>query len=103
MDFGGSKNAGIATGLIDAFVYLGSELQGFILGRVLPDVTRDGAEYTADPNNWKWWAGLPRAIHYHRFAALPPYLECYRQKREKRKHSMTLLGTVQPVAVATFV
>jgi len=55
MDFGGSKNAGIATGLIDAFVYLGSGVQGFLLGRMLPDAARDGADYAADPNNWTAW------------------------------------------------
>ena len=55
MDFGGSKNAGIATGLIDAFVYLGSGAQGFMLGRLLPDATRDGQAFAADPANWKIW------------------------------------------------
>lgn len=55
MDFGGSKNAGIATGIIDAFVYLGSGLQAFVLGQVLPDVQRDGADYAADPSNWDVW------------------------------------------------
>ena len=55
MDFGGSKNAGIATGIIDAFVYLGSGTQAFLLGRILPDVTRDGADYAADPDNWYVW------------------------------------------------
>ena len=55
MDFGGSKNAGIATGIIDAFVYLGSGAQAFILGQMLPDVARDGKAYAEDPNNWYVW------------------------------------------------
>ncbi len=55
MDFGGSKNAGIATGLIDAFVYLGSGVQGFLLGRLLPDAIRDGEAVAADPSNWTAW------------------------------------------------
>lgn len=55
MDFGGSKNAGIATGVIDACVYLGSGLQAFILGRILPDIASDGKEYAADPQNWYTW------------------------------------------------
>lgn len=55
MDFGGSKNAGIATGIIDAFVYLGSGAQAFILGNMLPDVNSDGKEFAADPNNWYIW------------------------------------------------
>lgn len=55
MDFGGSKNAGIATGIIDAFVYLGSGAQAFILGNVLPDVQADGRAYAEDPSNWIVW------------------------------------------------
>ncbi len=55
MDFGGSKNAGIATGIIDAAVYLGSGLQAFLLGMYLPDVAKDGPEYAADPANWYVW------------------------------------------------
>ena len=64
MDFGGSKNAGIATGMIDAFVYLGSGAQGFLLGMMLPDTKRDGAEFAADPANWSNWplAMLPFVI-----------------------------------------
>lgn len=55
MDFGGSKNAGIATGIIDAFVYLGSGAQAFILGQMLPDVARDGSDFAANPSNWYVW------------------------------------------------
>ncbi|MCL2325179.1 MAG: MFS transporter [Proteobacteria bacterium] len=64
MDFGGSKNAGIATGIIDAFVYLGTGLQAFILGAVLPDMTRDGIEVVSDPANWWAWpmAMLPVVV-----------------------------------------
>ncbi|MBX7096764.1 MAG: MFS transporter [Myxococcaceae bacterium] len=58
-DFGGKKGAGIATGVIDGFVYLGTALQGFIFGHVLPkgDLAKDAA-------NWKVWplAMLPAAI-----------------------------------------
>jgi OPA family glycerol-3-phosphate transporter-like MFS transporter len=36
MDFGGKKNTGVAVGIIDGFVYLGTALQSFVLGRVLP-------------------------------------------------------------------
>ncbi|MEZ0227624.1 MAG: MFS transporter, partial [Planctomycetota bacterium] len=35
-DFGGKKNAGVATGIIDGFVYLGAGLQSLILGHMLP-------------------------------------------------------------------
>ncbi len=54
MDFGGSKNAGIATGLIDAFVYLGSAVQGFMLGNLLPDKDEDPV-FAANPDNWSNW------------------------------------------------
>ncbi|MEZ4365598.1 MAG: MFS transporter [Kofleriaceae bacterium] len=35
-DFGGRKNAGIAVGLIDGFVYIGSMAQSFLYGATLP-------------------------------------------------------------------
>jgi OPA family glycerol-3-phosphate transporter-like MFS transporter len=34
MDFGGTKNAGTAVGLIDGCVYLGTGLQAWALGRL---------------------------------------------------------------------
>jgi len=59
MDFGGKKNAGVATGIIDGFVYLGTALQSFLYGRILP--SGDAAK---DPANWKQWplAMLPVAV-----------------------------------------
>ncbi|MFT3707635.1 MAG: MFS transporter [Archangium sp.] len=59
MDFGGKKGAGIATGIIDGFVYLGSGAQAFIYGRMLP---KDEAAKVAD--NWAPWPGvmIPVAI-----------------------------------------
>ena len=50
MDFGGSKNAGIATGLIDGFVYIGGAISGQVMGHYLPS----GAE-AAIPQNWITW------------------------------------------------
>jgi OPA family glycerol-3-phosphate transporter-like MFS transporter len=38
-DFGGRRNAGTATGLIDGFVYLGTALQAFVYGHLLPEST----------------------------------------------------------------
>ena len=35
-DFGGIANAGIAVGIIDGFVYLGSTVQSFLYGSMLP-------------------------------------------------------------------
>jgi MFS transporter, OPA family, glycerol-3-phosphate transporter len=50
MDFGGKKGAGIATGIIDGFVYLGSATQAFIFGRILPK-----GEIAKSPDAWGPW------------------------------------------------
>ena len=52
MDFGGSKNAGVVTGIIDGFVYLGSGTQAFFYGRYLPS-----GDLAKDPANWSIWPG----------------------------------------------
>jgi OPA family glycerol-3-phosphate transporter-like MFS transporter len=59
MDFGGKKNAGVVTGIIDGFVYLGTGTQAFLYGSTLP---RD--EAAKDPANWTIWPGamLPVAV-----------------------------------------
>lgn len=59
MDFGGKKNAGMAVGIIDGFVYLGTAAQAVLLGRLLPS-----GEAQADPSNWTAWplAMLPVAV-----------------------------------------
>jgi len=59
MDFGGKKNAGVATGIIDGFVYLGTGAQSLLYARILP--SGDAAK---DPANWKQWpiAMIPVAI-----------------------------------------
>lgn len=59
MDFGGTKNAGVVTGIIDGFVYLGTATQAFLYGRILP--TGDLAK-SAD--NWTAWpaAMIPVAV-----------------------------------------
>ncbi len=59
MDFGGTKNAGVVTGVIDGFVYLGTGTQAFLYGVVLPvgEASRDAA-------NWQIWPGamIPVAL-----------------------------------------
>jgi OPA family glycerol-3-phosphate transporter-like MFS transporter len=49
-DFGGSKNAGIVTGVIDGFVYLGSAAQAAIYATALPK-----GDAAKDPSNWNAW------------------------------------------------
>ncbi|MBU6376804.1 MAG: MFS transporter [Bdellovibrionales bacterium] len=50
MDFGGKKNVGVAVGLIDGMVYLGTGLQAVVYGAILPS-----GELAKDPANWKYW------------------------------------------------
>jgi OPA family glycerol-3-phosphate transporter-like MFS transporter len=61
-DFGGRRNAGTATGLIDGFVYYGTALQAEIYGRLLPDEKNTAA--AANIDNWYAWpvAMIPIAV-----------------------------------------
>lgn len=70
-DFAGKKNTGVAVGLIDGFVYLGSMAQSFIYGAALPASKIRDAEgclvsnpAAADPDNWRVWpyAMIPVAL-----------------------------------------
>lgn len=49
-DFGGTKNAGTVTGLVDGLVYLGTGFQSVVLGRITPK-----GDLSADPSNWTAW------------------------------------------------
>lgn len=49
-DFGGKKNTGVAVGIIDGFVYLGTGLQSLLVGMLLP--TGDAAKLPANWINW---------------------------------------------------
>lgn len=50
MDFGGTKGAGIATGIIDGFVYLGTGAQSLLYARLLPS-----GDLAKDPLQWAVW------------------------------------------------
>ena len=58
-DFGGTKNAGLVTGIIDGFVYLGTATQAFLFARILPK-----GEEAKDPAHWIQWPGamVPVAV-----------------------------------------
>jgi len=60
MDFGGRRNAGIAVGIIDGFVYAGTAVMSFTYGAVLPN----GTESAAVISNWRAWplAMIPVAV-----------------------------------------
>jgi len=49
MDFGGSKNAGIAVGIIDGFVYLGTAVMSLVYGIILPKEQLDAVGELAGP------------------------------------------------------
>jgi OPA family glycerol-3-phosphate transporter-like MFS transporter len=50
MDFGGKKNAGVATGIIDGAVYAGTAVQSLLLGKLLP--SGEAAKVTDNWSNW---------------------------------------------------
>ncbi|MDP2874552.1 MAG: MFS transporter [Holophaga sp.] len=49
-DFGGTKNTGIAVGIVDGFVYLGTALQSLVIGKLVPV-----GPAAKDPSNWIAW------------------------------------------------
>jgi OPA family glycerol-3-phosphate transporter-like MFS transporter len=59
MDFGGAKNVGVAVGIIDGFVYLGTAVMSFTYAIILPreELTEAGELVGAatDPANWIAW------------------------------------------------
>jgi OPA family glycerol-3-phosphate transporter-like MFS transporter len=59
MDFGGRKNVGVAVGIIDGFVYLGTGVMSLTYGIVLPseEFDADGklTGPVTDPANWSPW------------------------------------------------
>lgn len=62
MDFGGRRNVGVAVGIIDGFVYLGTGVMSFSYALALPaeQLAPDGS-FTGpatDPANWIWWPAL---------------------------------------------
>lgn len=61
MDFAGSKNTGVAVGLIDGFVYLGTALQAILYAMMLPESNTPAAK---DPSAWWFWpvAMIPIAV-----------------------------------------
>ena len=66
MDFGGRKNVGIAIGIIDGFVYLGTAFMSGLYSIILPSSQADanGVVAAADPQNWHWWplSMIPMAL-----------------------------------------
>ena len=59
MDFGGAKNAGIAVGIIDGFVYLGTAVMSFWYGWRLPK--GEEAKIASNWGEWPLWM-IPLAL-----------------------------------------
>ena len=59
MDFGGTKNVGIAVGIIDGFVYLGTAMMSLTYAAILPEASLDETGKlvgeATDPANWQVW------------------------------------------------
>jgi len=68
MDFGGRKNVGVAVGIIDGFVYMGTAVMALTYGIILPDEELNAAGEivgaSTDPANWLLWpvAMVPFAL-----------------------------------------
>jgi OPA family glycerol-3-phosphate transporter-like MFS transporter len=68
MDFGGKKNVGVAVGIIDGFVYLGTAVMSLTYAFILPqeqlDESRKLVGAATDPANWIGWpvAMIPLAL-----------------------------------------
>ena len=54
MDFGGTRNVGVAVGIIDGMVYLGNGAQSLLYGHLLPEKGKPGevGGPAADASNW---------------------------------------------------
>ena len=59
MDFGGRKNVGVAVGIIDGFVYLGTGVMSGLYAIIMPEDELNAAGEivgpAADPANWAVW------------------------------------------------
>jgi OPA family glycerol-3-phosphate transporter-like MFS transporter len=59
MDFGGSRNVGVAVGIIDGFVYLGTAVMSFTYAILLPkEQLNEAGEIigpATNPDNWSAW------------------------------------------------
>jgi OPA family glycerol-3-phosphate transporter-like MFS transporter len=68
MDFGGKKNVGVAVGIIDGFVYLGTAVMSLTYALILPGEELDAAGQiigdATDPAKWIGWplAMVPMAL-----------------------------------------
>jgi len=56
VDFGGRKATATCSGLVDGCTYVGSAIQSFGIGMLVPDKIGDGSTFIGlFPRNWHWW------------------------------------------------
>ena len=98
-DFGGRRNAGTATGLIDGFVYFGTALQAFVYGHILPEskILVGGVMKTnPEAGNISNWYAWPIAMVIMAVIGIVLSLTVINAKVSPRK----IVGTVSPEAAA---
>lgn len=54
-DFGGRKATGTCSGIVDGFVYLGSSLQSYFIGQLVPGAKNDAPTFLGLTRDWHWW------------------------------------------------
>lgn len=57
-DFGGRKATATCSGIVDAFAYLGSTLQSFCIGYLIPEAAGGPGQtvpFFGFARNWEWW------------------------------------------------
>jgi MFS transporter, OPA family, glycerol-3-phosphate transporter len=73
-DFAGKRNTGVAVGLIDGFVYVGSSIQSFVYGHTLPAAKiRDSVGCVVDgiPVTYYPWISNPEAKNIDNWTVWP--------------------------------
>ncbi|MEI8291605.1 MAG: MFS transporter [Verrucomicrobiota bacterium] len=55
-DFGGRKATATCAGIVDGFTYLGSGIQSFFIGQLVPGEKAGAAQtFMGIPRDWHWW------------------------------------------------
>ncbi len=55
-DFGGRKATATCSGIVDGCTYLGSAIQSFFIGHLVPsEKTGEATAFMGVTRNWHWW------------------------------------------------
>ena len=96
VDFGGRKASATCSGLVDGFTYVGSGIQSFCIGFLVPNQIGDGSTFFGlFPRSWHWWplfllpfALLGMLVAIKIWNALPDATRKYNAEAEARKMKM---------------